>query len=640
MINLKQAAVTKTSTSNTKKSSTLFYLLAICFVQAGIFTLYKGPLQHFIWTSDILSKASRETNFTGGDNDSVSIKNEQEHIIASANVIQWTPRERNVTGSENISVSNRNENENKHISASPLVTQGTPGKRNITGSDNDFISNRHENENKHTNVSSLVTQRKPGERNITGDENISVSNRNENKNKHTSDPPLVIRGKSYEYRSDYRFEHIQRSTTCKGRQGIENRTLLHIDTSKEGSFPETQFTDYINKTIISNFNTNPRSDFCNAFTFSINEGKSNAQIEIADIGNKGFSRTLGHYMKLFDNYVFSEDCERNVPRSPSVLGETEQTLVGFVLGDVAKEVDHNFQCLALGSTAGTPFSTFNFLTVRDFVGNYHTAKLDNRFAHLAEVPWEKRDPIPVWRGTLWGWKDYGERFFMQEKRGRLTLPEIIDHWFTPDPNTHHQRVPLTGFSLKRPDLLNARGKMENMVSKHYPTAQFLAAVEKLTNTTKFTIDDIFLPFDQIPQSDYYSKFQVVVVMGGIGAAFRTADHLAMGSAVIMQDYPYKEWFFPYMTPYVDYIPLEMHLGNLEETLRWVKDNPQHVKRIARNGRLFYERYLSYEKIEEFYYELFYRLVEARIDRGIQYTIEAERENPVKKVTKKSKRGRI
>jgi len=41
-----------------------------------------------------------------------------------------------------------------------------------------------------------------------------------------------------------------------------------------------------------------------------------------------------------------------------------------------------------------------------------------------------------------------------------------------------------------------------------------------------------------------------------------------------------------------------------------------VKEIADNGRLFYEKYLSYEMMEEFIYELLYRLSEARIYKGI------------------------
>lgn len=130
------------------------------------------------------------------------------------------------------------------------------------------------------------------------------------------------------------------------------------------------------------------------------------------------------------------------------------------------------------------------------------------------------------------------------------------------------------------------------------------------------MEEFFPPPDRIPKEEYYSKYQVYVVMGGIGAAFRTADHLAMGSAVIVQDFPYEEWFLSSMRPGVHYIPLKADLSDLDKVLRWVRDNPHRVRRIAANGRLFYERYLSYERVEEFLYELVYRLAEARIYEGI------------------------
>ena len=94
----------------------------------------------------------------------------------------------------------------------------------------------------------------------------------------------------------------------------------------------------------------------------------------------------------------------------------------------------------------------------------------------------------------------------------------------------------------------------------------------------------------------------------------------MGAAVILQDFPYEEWFIKYMTPNIDYIPLKGDLSDLNETLHWVKENPRKVRQIAANGRLFYERYLSYENVEEFVYELVYRLAEARMYKGIGLNI--------------------
>lgn len=71
-----------------------------------------------------------------------------------------------------------------------------------------------------------------------------------------------------------------------------------------------------------------------------------------------------------------------------------------------------------------------------------------------------------------------------------------------------------------------------------------------------------------------------------------------------------------MMPFVEYIPLNYNVSNLEETLIWIKENPTKVKEIVATGRLFHERYLSFEKMEEFLYELVYRLAEDRTYMGI------------------------
>ena len=96
-------------------------------------------------------------------------------------------------------------------------------------------------------------------------------------------------------------------------------------------------------------------------------------------------------------------------------------------------------------------------------------------------------------------------------------------------------------------------------------------------------------------------------MGGFGAAFRTPIIFRQGIAVILQEYPWEEWFIQYLKPYVHYIPLAQDLSNLTETLYWVRDNPEKVYEIAMNAQAFGKQYLTYDAMLEFYYELAFRL---------------------------------
>ena len=97
-------------------------------------------------------------------------------------------------------------------------------------------------------------------------------------------------------------------------------------------------------------------------------------------------------------------------------------------------------------------------------------------------------------------------------------------------------------------------------------------------------------------------------MGGIGAAFRTSRIIGQEIALVLQAFPYEEWFVRYMEPYLHYIPLDQDLSNLNETLHWIKNNPDKVREIAKNGKAFFDDYLSYDRMEQFYYELIFRLM--------------------------------
>jgi Glycosyl transferase family 90 len=121
--------------------------------------------------------------------------------------------------------------------------------------------------------------------------------------------------------------------------------------------------------------------------------------------------------------------------------------------------------------------------------------------------------------------------------------------------------------------------------------------------------DKLLPVDYVKNDDYFSSPQVALVLPGIGAAFRLSNHMMCGTAAVVQDWLYEEWFTKYLTPFENFIPLAKDLSNLNETLHWILNHPDEVKKIASNGRVFWEKYLSFSHNDEHIYELVYRLSE-------------------------------
>lgn len=199
--------------------------------------------------------------------------------------------------------------------------------------------------------------------------------------------------------------------------------------------------------------------------------------------------------------------------------------------------------------------------------------------------WSRRNAIPVFRGKGWG---NGFQKFITASEADAT-----------DASDHHQRYALVYFSTLHPDLVDARLTSRSRVRGEWAQKWDQNATNGLHR---------LLPFDPIPERKYYAEYQVHLVLGGKGAAFRLARTLDQGIAVVLQDYLYEEWFTNLMIPFVHYIPLEQDLSNLNETLHWVRDNPSKVFEVAMNGKAFHEKYLSYERMAQIYHELLFRLM--------------------------------
>jgi hypothetical protein len=88
-----------------------------------------------------------------------------------------------------------------------------------------------------------------------------------------------------------------------------------------------------------------------------------------------------------------------------------------------------------------------------------------------------------------------------------------------------------------------------------------------------------------------------LILGGIGAAFRLGETMRSGTAVVLEEYEFELWYTRYLVPYVHYVPLAHGAANLSDTLAWVRKHPAEVRRIADNGRHFYEANLSPTAIE-------------------------------------------
>jgi len=52
------------------------------------------------------------------------------------------------------------------------------------------------------------------------------------------------------------------------------------------------------------------------------------------------------------------------------------------------------------------------------------------------------------------------------------------------------------------------------------------------------------------------------------------------------------WYFPLLEEWVDHVPVEADLSDLEEKIRWCRENDEKCREIASNCLKFYDKYVA------------------------------------------------
>uniref|UniRef100_A0A6V2ELU9 Glycosyl transferase CAP10 domain-containing protein n=2 Tax=Ditylum brightwellii TaxID=49249 RepID=A0A6V2ELU9_9STRA len=92
-----------------------------------------------------------------------------------------------------------------------------------------------------------------------------------------------------------------------------------------------------------------------------------------------------------------------------------------------------------------------------------------------------------------------------------------------------------------------------------------------------------------------SKYKYLVYVDGHCAACRYGFMMRLGS-VILKVAPRQVadtmWYFPLLKPYVDHVPVKADLSDLEDKIRWCRQNDEKCRQIGENAKLFYEKYVG------------------------------------------------
>ena len=117
------------------------------------------------------------------------------------------------------------------------------------------------------------------------------------------------------------------------------------------------------------------------------------------------------------------------------------------------------------------------------------------------------------------------------------------------------------------------------------------------------IDNIGFNLADFKTMEEQSKYKYILHISGHVSAFRLSMELAMKSVILMVESEWKLWYSDMLKPYVHYVPVAWDLSNLNEIIRWCKENDEQCKKIAENARIFYDKFLSRDSILDYMQKL-------------------------------------
>lgn len=84
----------------------------------------------------------------------------------------------------------------------------------------------------------------------------------------------------------------------------------------------------------------------------------------------------------------------------------------------------------------------------------------------------------------------------------------------------------------------------------------------------------------------HCKYEFLIDIRGRGYSGRVKLLMFSGRALFLQDRDYEEWYYPFIKPYVHYIPVKSDLSDLHSQYLWALDNKNLCDQIALNAQEF------------------------------------------------------
>lgn len=99
-----------------------------------------------------------------------------------------------------------------------------------------------------------------------------------------------------------------------------------------------------------------------------------------------------------------------------------------------------------------------------------------------------------------------------------------------------------------------------------------------------------------------SKYKYLLYVDGHCAACRYGFMMRLGSVILKvapRQVADRMWYFPLLKPYHDHVPVKEDLSDLEEKIRWCRENDDKCREIAQNAMNFYAKYVARDALLDY-----------------------------------------
>jgi hypothetical protein len=107
------------------------------------------------------------------------------------------------------------------------------------------------------------------------------------------------------------------------------------------------------------------------------------------------------------------------------------------------------------------------------------------------------------------------------------------------------------------------------------------------------------PKDKMILQEQSTYFKYILTLEGDSAAFRLSYELSSGSVILLAASQWHLWFYHMLKPYYHYVPIKEDLSDLISQIEWCNSNDKQCSEIAKNARIFYDKYLGRKGVLDF-----------------------------------------